>query len=232
MEQEYPQQIQLTQEQYAALAKAYLNKVYTWLAGSMTITAGVAIYAMGSDKTLTWAAGNSLWLLLGTLACLLIMIFFRRMLTAGALGVIFLSFSALWGLVLGPVLSLYTTQSLGVTFACTAGMFGAMALFGATTKRNLSGLGRTLLMLLFGLIIAGIVNVFVGSTTADYVISAIGVIVFALFTAYDTQRILAEGAWLTDAEARAKGAIDGAVELYLDFLNLFLYLLRFLGNRD
>ena len=111
-------------------------------------------------------------------------------------------------------------------------MFGAMAVYGATTKRHLGGLGRTLMMLLFGLIIAGIVNAFVGSSVADLAISAVGVVVFALFTAYDTQRILAEGAWLTDEEARAKGAIDGAVELYLDFLNLFLYLLRFLGNRD
>ncbi len=232
MEQEYPQQIQLTQEQYAALAKAYLNKVYSWMAVSMLVTAGAAIYAMGSDKMLTWSVNNFIWLIVGTLACILVMAFGRRSLTAGALGVLFLTFSALEGLLLGPVLSMYTTQSLGLTFACTAGMFGAMALYGAATKRNLSGLGRTLMMLLFGLIIAGIANIFFGSSTADLIISGVGVVVFALFTAYDTQRILAEGAWLTDDYERSKGAIMGAVSLYLDFLNLFLYLLRFLGDRE
>ena len=232
MEQEYPQQIQLTQEQYAALAKAYLNKVYSWMAGSMLLTAGTAIYAMGSDKMLTWSVNNFIWLALGTLACILVMCFARRSLTAGALGLIFIAFSVLEGLLIGPVLSMYTTQSLGLTFACTAGMFGAMALYGAVTKRNLSGLGRTLMMLLFGLIIAGIANIFFGNSTADLIISGAGVVIFALFTAYDTQRILAEGAWLTDENERAKGAILGAVSLYLDFLNLFLYLLRFLGNRE
>lgn len=232
MEQEYPQQIQLTQEQYAALAKAYLNKVYVWMSGSMLVTAGTAIYAMGSDKMLTWSVNNSIWLALGTLAFILVMCFARRSLTAGALGLIFIAFSVLEGLLLGPVLSLYTTQSLGLTFACTAGMFGAMALYGAVTKRNLSGLGRTLMMLLFGLIIAGIANIFFGNSTADLIISGAGVVIFALFTAYDTQRILAEGAWLTDENERAKGAILGAVSLYLDFLNLFLYLLRFLGSRE
>lgn len=232
MEQEYPQTIELTPEQYAALAKAYLNKVYTWMAGSMVVTAGVAIYSMGSDKTLTWALQNHLWLFLGTIALLLIMCFGRRMLTAGALGVIFLSFSALWGFLLGPVLSLYTTQSLGVTFATTAGMFGAMALYGATTKRDLSVLGRTLMMVLFGLIIGLIVNIFLGNGMLDLILSGVGVVLFAAYTAYDTQRILNEGSWLTDPDARAKGAIDGAVSLYLDFLNLFLFLLRFLGDRE
>ena len=163
---------------------------------------------------------------------ILIMAFFRNALTAGALTVLFITFSALEGVLLGPVLSVYTTQSLGLTFACTAGMFGAMALYGAVTKRNLSGMGRTLMMLLFGLIIAGIANIFFGSNTADLIISGAGVIIFALYTAYDTQRLLAEGAWLTDEDQRTKGAIMGAVNLYLNFLNLFLYLLRFLGDRE
>jgi FtsH-binding integral membrane protein len=229
MEQDYPTQVQVMQQQIAALAKAYLNKIYGWMSLSMLVTAATAIYAMHSDKLLTWSAGNCIWLLLGTLGIILIMAFCRNMLTAGALTVLFMAFSALEGLALGPILSMYTTQSLGLTFACTAGMFGAMALYGAVTKRNLGGLGRTLMMLLFGLIIAGVANIFFGNSTADLVISGIGVVVFALFTAYDTQRLLAEGAYLSDADERNKGAIMGAVTLYLDFLNLFLYLLRFLG---
>ncbi len=229
MQQEYSTQLQMMQEQLAALAKAYLNKVYGWMALSMLVTAGSAIFAMQSDQILTWSQNNQLWLLLGTFGIILIMAFCRASLTAGALSVLFITFSALEGLALGPILCMYTTQSLGLTFACTAGMFGAMALYGAVTKRNLSGMGRTLMMLLFGLIIAGIANIFFGSSTADLVISGIGVVVFALFTAYDTQRLLAEGAYLVDTDARSKGAIMGAVQLYLDFLNLFLYLLRFLG---
>lgn len=229
MEQNYANQVQVMQEQLAALAKAYLNKIYGWMAVSMLVTAGVAMYAMNSDAVLTWSANNQIILLIAILGSILIMAFCRNMLTSGALGVIFIAFSGLEGLALGPLLSLYTTQSLGLTFACTAGMFGAMALYGAVTKRNLSGMGRTLMMLLFGLIIAGIANIFFGNSTADLIISAVGVVVFALFTAYDTQRLLAEGAYLTDSVDRSKGAILGAVQLYLDFLNLFLYLLRFLG---
>ncbi len=229
MQHEYATQVQMMQEQLAALAKAYLNKVYGWMALSMCVTAGLAMYAMQSDQILTWSLNNQLWLLLGTFGIILVMAFCRGKLTAGALSVLFMTFSALEGLALGPILCQYTTQSLGLTFACTAGMFGAMALYGSVTKRNLSGMGRTLMMLLFGLIIAGIANIFFGNSTADLVISGIGVVVFALFTAYDTQRLLAEGAYLVDADSRSKGAIMGAVQLYLDFLNLFLYLLRFLG---
>lgn len=231
MNQEYYQHPELAQmqQQVAAMAKAYLNKVYAWMAVSMLLTAGTAIYATASFETLTWCAENQIWLLLGTLALILIMSFCRNSLTTGALSILFLAFSAMEGLALGPILSLYTTQSLGLTFACTSGMFGGMALFGAFTKRNLSGMGRTLMMMLIGLIIAGIANIFFGNSTADLIISAVGVIVFCLFTAYDTQRILAEGAYLTDSVDRSKGAIMGAVSLYLDFLNLFLYLLRFLG---
>lgn len=219
----------MTQEQAASLIKAYVNKVYSWMALSMLVTAGTAIYTTGSDELLTWCCSHSLLLIIGTLACILIMAFMRNTLTAGALSIIFLTFSAMWGLILGPVLTMYTTQSLGLTFACTAGMFGAMALYGATTKRNLSGLGRTLFMLLIGLIIAAIANAFFGNSTADLIISGFGVVIFALYTAYDTQRLIAEGTWLTDPDQRAKGAIMGAVSLYLNFLNLFLYLLRFLG---
>ena len=126
---------------------------------------------------------------------------------------------------------MYTQDSLALAFACTAGMFGAMALYGAFTKTNLSSLGRTLMMLLFGLIIASIANVFWGNGMFDLICSGIGVVVFALFTAYDTQKIIELGL-CEDEEMRRKGAVFGAMNLYLDFINLFLYLLRFLGSSN
>ncbi len=217
-------------EAMAAMAKAYLNKVYMWMAVSLLLTAGVAVYAANSLDTIRWAMEHPIMLCIGTIGIVCIMSFCRNMLTAGALAVLFLLFSALEGLLFGPLLIAYTSQSIGLAFGCAAGMFGVMALYGAFTKRNLSTLGRTLFMLLIGLIIAGVANIFWGNSTFDLITSAIGVVVFALFTAYDTQRLLQEGVFCTDEDQRRKGAILGALTLYLDFINLFLYLLRFLGR--
>lgn len=217
-------------EATAALAKAYLNKVYMWMAVSLMVTAGVAVYAANSRDTIMWVMEHPILLCIGTIGIILVMSFCRNMLTSGALAVLLLLFSAVEGMLFGPLLIAYTSQSIGLAFGCAAGMFGAMALYGAFTKRNLSTMGRTLFMLLIGLIIAGIANMFWGNSTFDLITSAIGVIVFALFTAYDTQRLLQEGLFCTDEDMRRKGAILGALTLYLDFINLFLYLLRFLGR--
>lgn len=212
-----------------ALVRAYLSKVYTWMAFSLLVTTGTALYSAHSEATLAWMMAHPWLPVIGMLGIVVVMAFGARALTSGALAVLLLTFSAVLGLVFAPILLLYTTHSLALTFASTAGMFGAMAFYGATTKRNLSGMGRTLMMLLFGLIIAGIANIFWGNSTMDLIVSVIGVVVFSLFTAYDTQRILEQGL-CTDEETRRKGAVLGALTLYLDFINLFLYLLRFLGR--
>ena len=212
------------------LAKAFLSKVYAWMAVSMAVTAGVAVYAASHQELLVWSMEHSLWICLGTLGVILLMFFCSGILTAGALGVLLLAYAGLTGLLFGPLMLIYTSQSLGTTFACTAGTFGAMSLYGAFTKRDLSPWRRALMMGLIGLIIALIVNLFWGNGTLDLIISAVGVIIFTLLTAYDTQKILREGLVL-NGEERSKGAIFGALSLYLDFINLFLYLLRFLGDR-
>ncbi len=212
-----------------ALVRAYLSKVYTWMAVSLLVTTGTAVYAVNSEETIGWMMAHPWLPLIGMLGIILIMSFGVRGLTSGALTVLLLAFSAVLGLVFAPILLIYTTHSLALTFASTAGMFGAMAFYGATTRRNLSGMGRTLMMLLFGLIIAGIANLFWGNGVMDLMISGVGVVVFSLFTAYDTQKILEQGL-CTDEELRRKGAVLGALTLYLDFINLFLYLLRFLGR--
>src|SRR5690606_38475421 len=133
---------------------------------------------------------------------------------------------------LSSIFLIYTGASIAQTFFVSAAAFGALSLYGYTTKRDLSAIGSFLVMGLFGLIIASLVNLFLKSSALDFAISAIGVLVFAGLTAWDTQKIK-EMYFETDAVAMAgRKAIMGALTLYLDFINLFLFLLRFLGNRD
>lgn len=211
--------------------KTYLSKVYTWMAVSMLLTAGTSVYVANDMDLLTWSVSHMWLLFIGTLGVVLVMSFGRNALSATTLGTLFLVFSAMEGLCLAPILSMYDIHSIGITFACTAGMFGGMAFYGATTKRNLGALRSFLFMALLGLIIAGVANAFWGNGTADLVISVIGVLVFSVFTAYDMQKLIHEGVYV-EGEVRSKAAVLGALGLYLDFLNLFLYLLRLLGNRD
>lgn len=225
------QNVQTATRQHAAIARAHLNKVYLWMSVCMLLTAGVAAYTAQSVPALTWVMEHQMLTFIGLLAIILVMNFGARALTAGALGVLLLAFAAVQGLIFGPLLTFYTQESLGLTFGCTAGMFGAMSLYGAMTKRNLTGMGRTLMMVLFGLIICSIVNIFWGNGMFDLVCSVVGVVLFSLLTAYDTQKILEQGT-SDDPELRSKGAVFGALSLYLDFLNLFLYLLHFLGRNN
>lgn len=231
----YQQQTTLpvrTAEHVADNVRAYFNKVYTWLALSMVVSAGLAIYVESDVPLMFKVVENYMVLSLVTLGVVVIMCFAANKLTSGALKVLMLAYSALQGALFSPLMHVYTNESLGITFACTAGMFGVMAIYGMTTKRNLSGLGRTLMMMLIGLIIAGIANIFIGGSTMSLVISVAGIVIFSLFTAYDFQRLQAEGAYLEDEVEREKGAILGALGLYINFYNLFLYLLRFLGDRE
>jgi FtsH-binding integral membrane protein len=153
--------------------------------------------------------------------------------TASAL---FIGYSVLNGLTLSVVFLAYTSSSIAGTFFITAGMFGAMAIYGLVTKRDLSGWGSFLFMGLVGIIIASIVNIFLKSSGMSWMISLIGVFIFTGLTAYDVQRIKTigeEGIMAQGTEAIGKGAIMGALTLYLDFINLFLMLLRFFGgSRD
>ncbi len=212
-------------------ARAFLNKVYLWMAASLLLTAGVAWYAANNTSLLMWTLEYRWIPIIATLGIVVVMSFAAHRLTSGALSVLLMTFAALEGLLFGPILIIYTQTSLALTFACTAGMFGAMGLYGAFTKTNLGTLGRTLWMLFIGLLIALLANWFLGSSTLDLIISGVGVIVFALFTAYDTQNIMAMST-CDDEEIRSKGPVLGAMNLYLDFINLFLFLLRFLGDRD
>ncbi|CAM5505506.1 Bax inhibitor-1/YccA family protein [Frigidibacter albus] len=147
----------------------------------------------------------------------------------------FYGFAALMGLSISYIFAVYTGVSIAQTFLITAIAFAGLSLYGYTTKRDLSAMGAFLVMGLIGLIVASIVNIFLASSAMAFAISVIGVLIFAGLTAFDTQRIkndYIEHAQMGDADWLAKSAILGALTLYLDFLNLFMFLLQFLGNRE
>jgi hypothetical protein len=156
-----------------------------------------------------------------------------RKLSSAALVVLFMVFSILMGMSLSFIFLMYELGSIATTFAITAGMFGAMALLGYTTKTDLTKFGSILFMALIGIIIATVVNVLIfRSSTLDYVISLLGVLIFTGLTAYDVQKLKRIGGQADQtSETTRKLTIMGALTLYLDFINLFLFLLRFLGNR-
>lgn len=230
-QQSYPENGQLQAASSAALAKAFLNKVYLWMAVCMLLTAGVAAYTAQDQASLLWVGENQLLVFIGLIGMVLVMSFGVNRLSYGALTVLLLTFAGVQGLLFGPVLVACKMPAVTKAFACTAVVFGGMSIYGAVTKRNLSTWGRGLLMMLIGLIVASIINIFWGNGLMDFVISCVGVVVFSLFTAYDTQRLLELGT-CNDEAVRSKGAVMGALTLYLDFINLFLLLLRFFGGRD
>lgn len=169
---------------------------------------------------------------LAPLAFVLVLSFGINKLSVGAAQATFWAFSAIMGLSLSSIFMVYTDASIAKVFFITAATFGAMSLYGYTTKRDLTGMGNFLLMGLIGLIIASIVNIFLASSMLEFAISAIGVLVFVGLTAYDTQKIKESYDVSFGADVLAKGAIMGALSLYLDFINLFLMLLRLFGNRE
>jgi FtsH-binding integral membrane protein len=151
--------------------------------------------------------------------------------TVSAAQTTFAVYAALVGLSLSTIFLIYTGQSVVQTFFVTAASFGALSLYGYTTKRNLSAMGSFLMMGLFGVIIASIVNIFLASSALQFAISVLGVLIFAGLTAYDTQRIKEMYLESDDVAVAGRNAIMGALTLYLDFINLFMFLLQFMGNR-
>ncbi len=218
--------------------RAYMLKVYNYMASGVLLTGIVAMFfantMTGNPELIQTVYGSPLrWVLaLAPFAFLMVMSFGVNKLSSGALQMIFWAFAAVMGLSLASILLVYTGESVARTFFITAASFGALSLYGYTTKKSLSGMGTFLMMGLFGLIIAMIVNYFLQSSMMQFVISVAGVLVFAGLTAYDTQRIKESYYMMATGEAVAKGAIMGAVALYLDFVNLFMMLLQFLGNRE
>jgi len=210
---------------------ALIRQVYAWMGAGLTVTAFMALVTLSTPTILNAILGNRLLffgLMIGELALVFTLSGAINKLSTSTATLIFLAYSALNGVTLSVVALAYTANSIASTFVITAGMFGAMSIYGFATKRDLTSWGSFLFMGLIGVVIASVVNIFVGSSTVSWFISGIGVIVFTGLTAYDTWKIKAMAA--QGIEGR-KPAILGALTLYLDFINLFLMLLRFTGNR-
>ncbi len=217
----------------ADVLAAFMRGVYGWMCGGLAVTA-LTGWLVSSSPLLTAAIfGNRMlfWVLaIAQLGIVFTLSARVDRLASGTATLLFLLYSALTGVTLSAILLVYTGQSVFTTFVVVAGMFGALAAYGTVTRRQLSGLGQFLFMGLIGLVIASIVGLFWHNGGFQFVISFIGVIVFAGLTVYDAQR-LKELAFATSAGPTSGTTIVGALALYLDFINLFLFLLRFLGNR-
>jgi hypothetical protein len=196
----------------------------------LLLTAGVALLVQGSDRLVEFAAGAFLPLIIGQLVLVMVIGWgINRLNATLALGLFFV-YAASLGLVIGLIVMAYTETSVAAAFLTASGMFGGAALYGATTKRSLTGIGGFMSMALIGLVVAMVVNLFLASSTIGWVLSIVGVVVFTVLTAYDVQRI-SEGQLVARTGSVEKAAVIGALNLYLDFVNLFLFLLRLFGGR-
>ncbi len=214
--------------------RAYMLKVYNYMASGVLLTGIVAMVVGTNEALLSAIYGSGLhWIVaLAPLAFVMVMSFGVHKMKSSTLQMIFWAFAATMGVSMAWIFAAYTGTSIARTFFITAASFGALSLYGYTTKKSLSGFGTFLFMGLIGLLIAMVVNIFLGSSMLQFIISVAGVLIFAGLTAYDTQRIKESYYMMATGEAVAKGAIMGAVNLYLDFVNLFMFLLQFLGNRE
>ena len=212
-------------------------KVYRYMALGLIITALTAYITASSPSALRFLFSSSAPMLIIALLEIILVVALSAALAKLSTGValsMFAAYSVLNGLMFSAILLVYTASSIYQAFFSTAGMFAAMSIYGLYTKRDLTSMGSFLRMGLWGLLIAMVINIFLGSSMVELVTSVMGVIIFLGLTAYDTAKIktLAESSeWSSDENITGRIAVIGALELYLDFINLFLYMLRFLGKR-
>lgn len=211
-----------------------MRKTFGWMAMCLLITALTAMGFVNSGLFYHIASSGAMWLLIIAELILVFVLSARiNKMSVATATIMLIAYSALNGVTLSFIFVIYSLGSIAKTFFITTGMFGVMALVGATTKRDLSKLGSILFMALIGLIIASLVNIFLRSSGLDWIISLIGVVLFTALTAYDVQRVkrLAAESDLYDDTQVGRLAVISALSLYLDFINLFLYLLRFFGRK-
>jgi len=216
-----------------ARVSAFLRSVYGWMFLGLGITAVVATVVASSPSVVNALVANRL-LFFGLIAAQLGLVFYLSSrvatLAPATAAALFIAYSALTGVTLSLVLLAYTGASVATAFFVSAGMFGALAVYGTVTQRSLAGWGSFLFMGLVGVVLASIVGMFWQNDTMQFVISVVGVIVFTGLTAYDSQRLKAMALQLSDGQVGSY-AISGALSLYLNFINLFLSMLRLMGNR-
>lgn len=220
--------------QTTAVRNGVLSRVYTWMTAGLLVTGAVAMFVANSVALTRLIFGNPIiffaLFLVQIVAVVGLSAGVNRLSPAVAMA-IFMGYATLNGLTFSAIFLAYTAESIAGTFFVTAGMFGSMSAYGYFTKRDLSGLGSFLFMALIGLLLASLVNIFWANSTLYWIITYAGVLIFVGLTAWDTQKIKHLAAQVNNETEAGRVAAIGALTLYLDFINLFIYLLRILGNR-
>jgi len=223
-----------TTAQTTAIRNGVMHQVYAWMTAGLLVTGAVASF-VASSAELTAAIFGNPWLFFGLFLVQIVAVIglsagIGRLSPAAAMA-IFIGYAALNGLTLSAIFLVYTAASIASTFFVTAGTFGAMSLYGYTTRRDLSGIGNIAVMALIGLLIASLVNFFMRSEALYWVITYAGVLIFVALTARDTQKIKRLSQQVATEADAGRVAVIGALMLYLDFINLFIFLLRIFGAR-
>ena len=215
----------------ARLAQAFLTQAFAWMFAGLLLTAGVAAVVRSNEALLNFAEGNFFLLFIAQIGIVVVISgAIKRISATAALGLFFV-YAASLGITIGLIVASYTTGSVVTAFLSASAMFGAAAIYGHVTKRSLAKLGSILFMGLIGLLVAMVLNIFLASSAVTFAISIVGVLLFTALTAYDVQRIQS-GAIAAYTGSMEKAAVIGALQLYLDFINIFLFLLRLLGGRS
>lgn len=213
--------------------RKHMLSIYNYMTSGILLTGIVALLAFTSGTAETIHFSALRWVVgLSPIAIVFAMSFGANRFSTGTLQLLFWSFAILMGLSLSSVFLVYTGGSIATTFFATAAAFAGLSLFGYTTKKDMSGIGSFLIMGVIGLLVAMVINLFLQSPAFHYAISFIGVLIFAGLTAYDTQRLKNEYQYLRGTEFAGKAVILGALSLYLDFINMFQFLLSFMGSRE
>lgn len=227
----------VTNKTREALVTQFMSKVYAWMSVGLFVTAGVA-YGLFQESWLLEFILESRWVFFSLIGAQLALVFYLecslKSLSYWSAAMLFVLYSALVGATLSPIFIIYTMTSIMQVFIVAAGMFGCMALYGFVTKDDLTKISRILMMGLFGLIIAQLFNIFFDSAHMDYYLSFFGVVLFSLLTAYDVQKLKLLSSTISvhdDEQIVNKIALRGALTLYLDFLNLFIKLLKVMGKK-
>ncbi len=212
--------------------RSHMLKVYNYMASGVFLTGIVAMMFAQTTFAQNMGGGIRMVIMFSPLVMILAMSFGVNKMKTSTLHTLFWTFCVLMGLSMSQIFMFFSNESIAQTFFATAAAFIGLSLFGYTTKKDLSGLGTFLIMGVVGLIVASIANIFLGSEPLHWVISSLGVLIFAGLTAYDTQKIKSTYFQLAGTSMLGKAAIMGALNLYLDFVNMFQFLLSFLGSQD
>lgn len=220
------QNIAVTQQRTADVVRTFMARTYSWMAAGLALTAGVAYLTAQNGALAAQVMDLRLPLMLAQLALVFVLSLFAQRLSSAVAGILFIAYAALTGLTFSALLFAYSPTAVITAFATTAGTFGLMSVAGFVIKKDLSAMGRFFMFAVIGLLVAMIVNLFVASSALTLGISIVGVLLFAGLTAYDTQMLRNLALSGISGEQAERAAINGALALYLDFINMFLFILR------